>query len=302
MKKAVALVLATLSLSSFAQNFDRAIDVKINKLQEAQRSGEIFRLSEGEKQLLNRNLTEAISVLRNDNRPGPGPGPGPRPDYDWRRNQSYNRNSVKVYSDDRCTRLITEVMPRDNCQRLSSIFGHQAAWSVSINNQCVNIPDTSFSRICDDAAHLASSQAPRTPDLEVYSDDRCTNKVTEIDPGVECNALGSVLRNMQVWSVKLFGTCVNIPDTSFSEQKCNDYQNAVLASYENDGSRRRGDDVELFSDDRCTRSVVNVKRGTDCNALDGVFRDQQVWSVRFRGQCVDISDTTFRPACEGYAH
>ncbi len=71
--------------------------------------------------------------------------------------------------------------------------------------------------------------------------------------------------------------------------------------YENDGSRRRGDEVELFSDDRCLAPVMSVKRGTNCQALDGVFSGQRVWSVRFRGQCVDIQDTTFRPACEGYA-
>ncbi len=304
MKKTAALFLSVLSLSAVAQNLSRTISVKIEQLQQAQANGEISRLSESEKQIMNRGLNEALSVIRDNGRPTPRPTDN-RPDTNndpgqWRRNSSYARNQVQVFSDDRCSRLITEVLPRDNCGRLNSIFGNQNAWSVAVNGKCTDILDTSFANICGSAVRLSSAQAPRSADLTVYTDDRCTANLTVIDPGVDCEALGGVLGNTKVWSVKIGNSCVDIPDTTFSTNTCNNYQDAVLASYENDGSRRRGDDVELFSDDRCTNSVMTVKRGTNCQALNGVFNGQKVWSVRFRGQCVDIQDTTFLPACEGY--
>ena len=90
---------------------------------------------------------------------------------------------------------------------------------------------------------------------------------------------------------------------SFSPNLCQRYQDAVLADYDNMGNRRRGDVVEMFADDYCSSNakVYDVKRGTDCNTLNGVFNGQRVWSVRFRGQCVNINDTTFLPACQSYS-
>lgn len=305
MKKAVCLLLATISLGAFAQNFDRSISQKIQRLQDAQATGDIARLSEDEKNIINQGLAQAVSVLRLDNRPIPGPGPIPTPGPgpgDWRRQSSYIRNDVKIFSDDSCRNPIAEIKPRDNCGRLNTIFGNTKVWSVSVNGICVDIADTTFAASCDKIAYLASEQAPRTNDLEVYTDDSCRNKLTTVDPGVNCDALGDVLNSSKSWSVKLFGKCVDLqPDHVFSAQQCNAYQQAVLASYEADGSRRRGDDVELFTDDSCRNTLTTVKRGMDCRALGGVFDQQKVWSVRFRGQCVDIQDTTFGPACEGYA-
>jgi hypothetical protein len=74
-----------------------------------------------------------------------------------------------------------------------------------------------------------------------------------------------------------------------------------MADYDAAGNRRRGDEVEMFSDDTCGAPVYTVKRGMNCSALNGIFTNQRVWSVRFRGQCVDINDTTFLPACQSYA-
>src|SRR5690606_18769156 len=122
-----------------------------------------------------------------------------------------------------------------------------------------------------------------------------------IDPRVNCSALANSLQKPNVWSVRLFGQCVNIPDTTLTVQRCEAYQDAVLAFYDAEGSRRRGDDVELFSDDSCARRVTTVKKGMDCRAVNGVFTGQNVWSVRFRGQCVNIPDTNFLNACESFS-
>ncbi|MFL5786187.1 MAG: hypothetical protein ACJ76H_16330 [Bacteriovoracaceae bacterium] len=306
MKTTLLAVLACLSFSALA---DSLIDARLERLQRASQNGEIDRLSYQEKAILKIGLDQAISVLRSDDRPAPRPTPDYRPtpnpipngNGDWRRNSSYDRNDVAVYSDDRCGVKITDISARENCDRLSVIFGQQRAWSVSINGQCIDINDTTFGDICSEASNLARAQKPRTEDLVAYSDDRCSTRVAVIDPGVDCNALGAVLSQSRVWSVSVNGQCVDIQDEYFDANTCNSFQNGVLADYDNSGNRRRGDTVEMFSDDRCGTPVYSVKRGADCQALNGIFNNQRIWSVRFRGQCVDINDTTFLPACQSYA-
>lgn len=308
MKKSFVFLLACISLSSFA---DRGIDSKISRLQTAASLGDFDRLSPNEREIVNSGLDRALSVLRMDDRrpmPGPGPGPGPMPQGpqrphggDWRRNMSFDRNKVIAYTDDRCMNQLTELRPKDDCSRLGGIFGRSNVWSIQINDKCINIPDTSFGASCQNLVDLSGGQKPRASDLVVYTDDRCMNELTVIDAGVDCLSLGNVLSDSNVWSVKFFGQCVNIPDTKFSVNKCDGFQNGVLSAYDDMGGRRRGDEVQLFSDDRCVNSVTTITRGNDCGALDEIFTGQNIWSVRFRGQCVNIEDTTFRPACESYS-
>lgn len=305
MKKTACLLLAVFSFSAFA---DHVIDRKIQRLQQASISGEIDRLSSTEKDILSRGLDAALKILRMDDDRDIGRGdrdtdyrgPGRR-DNDWRRNSSYERNEIVAYKDDYCRNVLTPVTAQDHCGRMSSIFNNQNVWSVSINGKCINTPDTQFQNKCDDLQELAASQKPRTADLTVYTDDYCRNELTVLDPGVNCHALGGVLNTSNVWSVKLNGKCVNIPDTKFSAQKCDGYVDALLSSYENDGRRRAGEEVEMFSDDYCRNTVATIQRGDNCEALNNVFNGQNIWSIRYRGQCVNITDTTFRPACETYA-
>ncbi len=299
MKKTLLAVMACLSFSAVA---DSLIDARIERLQRASRSGDIDRLSYSEKEMVKAGLDQAIIVLRQDDR-RPAPTPIPGGNNDWRRNSSYNRNEVTVFSDDSCHQKITDVRPHENCERLAVIFGNQRAWSVSINGQCVDIADTTFGRICPEVANLANDQKPRTEDLVVYTSDTCSqgSKLAVIDPGVDCNALGAVLRNTRAWSVSMNGQCVDISDKVFSAAVCQQFQDGVMADYDASGNRRRGDEVEMFSDDTCRSPVYTVKRGMNCSALNGIFTNQRVWSVRFRGQCVDINDTTFLPACQSYA-
>lgn len=316
MKKTLLAVVACLSFNVVA---DTLIDARIERLQRASRNGDIDRLSYAEKDMVKQSLDQAISVLRDDVRPMPNPipsnpypsypqnpipsNPGPGNGGDWRRHSSFNRNEVVAFSDDNCRQQITEVKPRENCDRLSVIFGTQRAWSVSVNGQCVDIADTTFGRICPQLQNLADDQKPRTEDLIVYSSDNCGqgSRTAVIDPGVDCNALGTVLSNTRAWSVRLNGQCVDINDRQMSPNVCQQFQDGVLADYDSAGNRRRGDQVEMFSDDRCGTPVYTVKRGMNCQALNGIFANQRVWSVRFRGQCVDINDTTFLPACQSYA-
>lgn len=321
MKKTLLAVVACLSFSAFA---DSLIDARLERLQRAARGGDIDRLSYSEKEIVKNGLDQALSVLRQDPRPNPvptnpypnpiptNPYPNPTPNNggngDWRRNASFLRNDVAVYSDDYCSAStkITDIRAHENCDRLGVIFGQSRAWSVKVNDQCININDTTFGNICPDLSNLARDQKPRSEDLIVYTDDYCSasTKLAVIDPGVDCNALGSVLRSSRAWSVKLNGQCVNINDQTFSPSLCQKYQDAVLADYDNAGTRRRGgDEIEMFGDDYCSARtrIYNVKRGTNCEALNGVFSSQRVWSVRFRGQCVNINDTTFLPACQSYS-
>ena len=255
MKTRVCLLLAVLSFSAFA---DHVIDRKIQRLQKASISGEIDRLSPVERDILNRGLDAALKILRmdddrdvgRDNRGDDYRDPGRRND-DWRRNSSYARNEVVAYTDDSCRSVLTPVTMSDSCGRLNSIFGEQRLWSVAINGKCINTVDTNFRNKCDELQDLASSQSPRSDDLIVYTDDSCRAQLTVLDPGVNCSALGNVLSGSRVWSVKLNGKCVNIPDTTFSAQKCDGYVDALLSSYENDGRRRSSESVEMFSDDSC---------------------------------------------------
>lgn len=315
MKITLLAVVACISLNVFA---DALIDQKIERLQRASQRGDIDRLSFSERELVKQGLNQALSVIREDRRTNPIPtnpypnpiptNPYPIPDpTDWRRHSSFERNEVAVYTDDYCSAStkITDISPRENCERLSVIFGQSRVWSIKVNGRCVNTDDTTFGRICPELQNLAQSQKPRSEDLIVYSDDYCSPSTitTVIDPGVDCNALGTVMRSTRAWSVRLNGQCVNIDDRTFSPTLCQKYQDAVLADYDNMGTRRRGDTVEMFSDDYCSAStkVYDVKRGTSCEALNGVFTNQRIWSVRFRGQCVNINDTTFLPACQTYS-
>ncbi len=106
MRTTAALVLAILSFGTFAQNLNRSINTRIDQLHPSQSNGEINRLSDGEKLIMNRGLTEALSVIRDIGRPPPRPTdnyPDNNGGSDWRRNSGFARNNVKVFSGDRCT-------------------------------------------------------------------------------------------------------------------------------------------------------------------------------------------------------
>jgi hypothetical protein len=303
MKKSLSLFLTLLSFSSFADQLDSRINERLQVIQESSNRGEISRLSQQEKKEISESLGGILGIIRADNRrPSPEPQPRPNPGgNDWRRNSSYQRNRVVGYSDDHCNAKVTEVAASDECNRLVAVFGSSRIWSVSVNGECANITDTNFASSCRDMKYLASTQQSRTDDLTAYSDDNCSAKITAIDPGVDCQALGPIYSNIRLWSVKIDNKCVNIPDTFFTSMKCQELQDGVIARYENDGRRRSGDTVELFSDDNCSAAVTTIRRGDNCSALNGIYNNQKVWSVRFRGQCVNSPDTFFQQACESYS-
>lgn len=278
-----------LTLVSFSALADRNIDLKIRRLQSANDRGEIQALSASEKDIMSRGLNQALSVLRDEpRRPDPRPQP-PR----------YGTNTVIAYSDDSCQSIVTEIRNNDNCAKLSAIFGNTRVWSVSVNDQCYNIPDSTFPNMCHSLLNL--SEAPRThgSDITTYTDDSCQAKLVDIDGTTDCKALNGVLSNFRIWSVSMGGKCVNIPDTTFTQVSCQNFQTAGIANSDNRG--RRGEPVELFTDDSCYAPLLTVQKGIDCRALSPVYENMRVWSIRYRGQCVNIQDTTFGPACEAYS-
>lgn len=325
MKKTLCALLAVMSFSAaFAQSLDQEIGRKIDRLNQASGRGDIARLSRTEKDELNGLMDRALRVVRDDGRDGipddrrpgrdpiPGPFPGPGRDNDnrpgpiggdWRRNMSYARNEVVAYSDDNCRNVVTEVKASDSCSRLTTIYNNIRVWSISVNGTCLNITDSSMNAKCSDMQVLASSQRVRGSDLELYNDDNCSNKLMDLDPGVDCNALAGVYTGMRIWSIKVPGAnCMNITDTSFSGSRCQAYQDGILGMYESDGTRRRANEtVELFSDDNCAIKLTDVKQGDNCSALSNIFGGMRVWSIRYRGQCQNITDTSYKPACEMYA-
>lgn len=317
MKKTFCALLAVMSFSAaFAQSLDQEIGRKIDRLNRASNRGDIARMSRIEKDELNSLMDRALRVVRDDGRdgipddrrpgrdsiPGPIPGPG-RDGGDWRRNMSYARNTVIAYSDDRCSQQITEVRAHDNCSLINTMYNNVRLWSISVNGKCLDIADTSINRKCEDMRTLAASQQVRSADLELFSDDRCSSKLMDLDPGVDCQALAGVYTGMRIWSIRVAGqTCLDIADTSFTANRCESYQDGIMSTYENDGSRRRASEtVELFSDDRCGVKLTDVNRGDNCSALGNIFGGMRVWSIRYRGQCQDIHDTSYIPACERYS-
>jgi hypothetical protein len=299
MKKTFCMLLAVVSFSALADQLDQRISERLNRLQEASYKGDIARLSQNEKKQISDSLANVISLIRLDDR-RPEPRPEPR-DGDWRRQPGYARNSIVAYTDDSCRVSLTEVKSNDDCRRLSTIFGTQRVWSVSLNGECINTTDSTFAQSCEELRTAASAQKVRTADLVTYTDDSCRVKLTDLDSGIDCKAISPLFRNQKVWSVSLLGKCVNVTDETFSEDLCMRYQDSVVAQYESDGSRRRGDTVELYTDDSCANELTSVKRGDNCEALNNVFNNQKVWSVKFRGQCVNIPDSTFLPACQDYS-
>jgi hypothetical protein len=114
-----------------------------------------------------------------------------------------------------------------------------------------------------------------------------------MDPNVDCNAMYGLMGSARIWSLRFEGRCVDIQDTSFSPQYCSQIRNIYRT-----GS---GERIELFTDDSCNAPLTYVQRGESCDALNGVFNNTRVWSVRFRGRCEDIQDTSFLNACRNYS-
>lgn len=220
----------------------------------------------------------------------PGPVPPPPP--------SGPLNKVTSYSDDHCTRAITEVTDRDSCYQLESIYGSNQLWSVNVNGRCINIPDRNFRGSCEGLQAIARQPRPVNPSVQMYTDDHCTNALLDIDAQTNCQGWGMVLNGMQVWSARAEGRCRNIADRAYSAQLCEQFQ---TAGREIQYRQQQPDAVELFADDSCTNAVTYVQRGDNCGALNMLFGDSQVWSIRFRGRCENIPDTNFPSACQNYS-
>lgn len=315
MKLALAMTLFTLTFSAFAQsnNIDSQIELRMETLSnKISNRAEHLRLNQREKQDLLEHLKESVKILNlsssGPSNPGPqNPGPGPGPQYPGPSNPgpqypgpgTQYGNTVEVFADDRCTNLVTPITNRDSCNMLTNVYRSRNVWSVRVNNVCYDTPDTTFQASCSSVQPLVNEPIISQPVVQLFKDDRCTNRLIELDPAVNYNAWTPVIGGQNVWSLRVENKCIDIPDTQF---------NANLASrLVNDALTMRGrpdprsEEIELFADDRCTNSVTTVQRGNSCNALSTFYGSRQVWSIKFRGRCEDISDTTFATACDTYA-
>jgi hypothetical protein len=303
MKLALAMTLFTLSFSVFAQsnNLDSQIEIRMETLSnKISNRAEHLRLNQNEKRELLEHLKESVKILNlsstGPSNPGPGPGPqNPGPQYPT---PSYG-NTVEVFSDDRCSNLVTPITNRDSCNMLTNVFRARNVWSVRVNNVCYDTPDTNFQSACGSIQPLVNEPIISQPVVQLFKDDRCTSRLIDLDPAVNYNAWTPVVGGQNVWSLRVENKCIDFPDTLF---------NANLASrLVNDSLTMRGrpdprsEEIELFADDRCSNSVTTVQRGNSCNALSTFYGSRPVWSIKFRGRCEDISDTTFAAACDTYA-
>lgn len=293
MKLALAMTLFALSFTALAQsnNIDSQIEMRMETLSnKISNRAEHLRLNPREKQELLEHLKESVKII-NLSSSGPGPHyPGPGTQYG---------NAVEVFSDDRCMNLVTPITNRDSCNMLTNVYRARNVWSVRVNNVCYDTPDTSFQDSCSRVQPLVNEPIISQPVVQLFSDDRCTNGVIDLDPAVNYNAWSPVLAGKNVWSVRVENRCVDSADTQFTSNLASKLINDALSMRGRPDPR--AEEIELFSDDRCSNSVTTVQRGNSCNALSTFYGSKQVWSIKFRGRCEDISDTTFATACDTYA-
>jgi hypothetical protein len=171
------------------------------------------------------------------------------------------------------SKIAAVISNRTDCSQLSAT---DAAWSIKLDGQCVNITDTNVRAAC-------TAVRARNARFVVYgTTDNCDQAKIEavLDDGmVNCDYLSSSAAS---WSIKIDGQCKNISDTNV-RQACKEIlvsnvQNAVY------GSNDHCDDGKF---------LFEVNRRTDCNQ----FGSDASWSVKINGQCRDISDTNARSAC-----
>lgn len=247
-----------------------------------------YRLDSIAKQNLLNDIRSALTAFRTQ----PNPPPiDPRPPVG-----GLGLN-VRAFSDDRCTNEVTSLRPADSCSMLQSIFGSQRIWSISLDGQCIDTSDTSFSQACPALSRLSANPPIRNPLVSLYTDDRCSNLLIHLDPSVNYAGLGSIMGGARVWSIKVENTCIDSPDQAYSD--------AMTAKLIDSAIQMRtrtpfGERVELFSDDRCSVPVTHVQPGDQCSLMDAFFSGQRVWSIMFRGRCVDVPDTSFSSACSQY--
>jgi hypothetical protein len=98
--------------------------------------------------------------------------------------------------------VLASIGENTDCNRLSD---SDAAWSIKVNGQCINIVDTSVRKAC------MLNQPNRV--LIYGSSDYCNNDtlLASVGPNTDCSTLSD---SDTSWSVKVDGQCINIVDTS----------------------------------------------------------------------------------------
>lgn len=178
---------------------------------------------------------------------------------------------------DSCDMSVIEAVidERTNCEVLSDTT---SAWSMKVDGDCQNIADTNVRAAC------RGMQANSAKNVLYGRSDSCepSSVLTIVNSRTDCSALGLT----SVWSVKVDGVCKNISDTT-AEKACKAiiYQSAP--------------NLVFGRTDSCDMDQVEaiVTPRTQCRSLSNA--QNGAWSIKVKGVCKNISDTTVGQACLG---
>lgn len=170
----------------------------------------------------------------------------------------------------------------------NSVLAQQSCQN-SCSHECILVAQDILSR-CGGASPTPPPPQPNPYKTALYHSDSCgeSDLIVNLRSGTDCssNTINSAPRT---WGVKVRGTCHDISDVE-SDIACVKYK-AASSSYA----------TLFYHSDRCQESelIAAVDESTDCEALARAENDS-VWGVVIDGQCIDISDTGMKAACERY--
>jgi len=116
--------------------------------------------------------------------------------------------SVTIYGgSDRCQ---GEVAAYANATTNCASLGSGSAWSVKIEDECIDITDTTLSAACE------MHKGALGPHIRIYGNtDRCQGEVSAfVNASTDCDSLSS---SAQAWSIFANGTCTDIADTNLRD-------------------------------------------------------------------------------------
>lgn len=183
--------------------------------------------------------------------------------------------STKLYHSDRCEgEVLAAIGPAADCRRIGEQVSSRV-WGVKLGGHCYDVSDTDARTACE----------RYKGETKLFHSDRCdaSELLASIGSRSDCAALGAQISS-RVWAIEIDGQCHDISDV--------DMRTAC---------ERFGGGVALYHSDRCEPSELLSLVGseTDCAAL-GAQISSRVWGVKIDGECIDISDTDVRDACQRY--
>lgn len=185
--------------------------------------------------------------------------------------QGAPRSPVVYGTSDTCSEsaVVARIGASTDCLTLSH---EAAAWSVSVDGQCLRTRDTSVRAAC------LSVQREATYLFGTSDSCAVSTAIARLTAETDCLTLSE---SRLSWSVSTDGVCRNAPDRGA--------RSACLAE-------QRGATYLFGRSDSCDPStaITKVTAATDCRKLSA---SQASWSKRVDGECRDTPDTTLQAAC-----